>query len=207
MPKLTTLFWDIGGVILSNGWDETTSQGAARLFQFDLDDFERRHQASFAEFETGQITLDEYLNRSLFYRPRSFTKTELIAYVFAQSTEKPETRAILDELTATGEYWMAALNNEGLELNLYRIREFDLRRNLAAFFSSCYLGLRKPDEAFYRRALGITQRAPEECLFIDDRDTNVEGARRAGMRAIHFQNAAQLRVELAQHGVMAGAKA
>jgi putative hydrolase of the HAD superfamily len=207
MSKLTTLFWDIGGVILSNGWDEPTSEQAARIFHFDFSEFEPRHKECFEDFETGRITLDEYLDHSLFYRPQSFTKTQFMAYIFAQSTEKPETRAILDELTAAGGYFIAALNNEGLELNNYRIREFNLRRNFSAFFTSCYLGVRKPAPGIYERALGIMQRVPEECLFIDDRDANVVGAQRVGMRTIHYQDPAQLRKELTQHGIMAGVKA
>lgn len=202
MPKLTTLFWDIGGVILSNGWDETITAKAARVFHFDLEEFQVRHRVSFPDFETGQMTLDAYLDHAIFYKARDFTKSQLVDFMFAQSTEMPDSRAVLDELSAAGDHFMATLNNEGMELNRYRIEEFDLRRNFTVFLTSCFLGVRKPDVAMYERALGITQRAPEECLFIDDRASNIEGARRAGLRAIHFQSAAQLRAELAQHGVM-----
>ncbi len=69
------------------------------------------------------------------------------------------------------------------------------------FLSSCYLGLRKPDAAIYRLALEITQRRPDECLFIDDRLPNIEAAMQIGMRAIHFQDAAQLRTELGENGI------
>jgi len=201
MSKLTALFWDVGGVILSNGWDEEARGRAASRFNLDLVEFERRHQALFAAFEEGRMTLDAYLDQTVFYRPQPFSREDFTSFIFSQSKEKKEVRAILDEVTAANRYFQATLNNEGLELNNYRVRKFDLARNLSAFFSSCYLGLRKPDEAIYRQALNITQRAPEDCVFIDDRLPNVDGARRVGMRAIHFLNAAQLRAELAQNGV------
>lgn len=202
---VTALFWDVGGVVLSNGWDEAARAAAALRFHFDLQEMERRHAGVFAAFETGQITLDAYLDQAVFFEKRLFTRAEFSAFVFAQSRQDTETRALLDDLTAAGRYFLATLNNEGRELNEYRIREFNLTRNFTAFCSSCYLGVRKPDAAIYRRAMGIAQRAPDESVFIDDRPENVEGARRAGMRAIHFQNPQQLRAELARQGVV-GAK-
>ena len=200
-PRVTALFWDIGGVILSNGWDAAARGEAARCFALDAADLEKRHEIPFAAFEAGKITLEAYLDQAVFYRPRPFTREELTAFVFAQSTENREARAVLDELTASRRYLLAALNNEGLELNAYRIREFNLTRNFTAFFSSCYVGLRKPDPAIYRLALDITQRAADECVFIDDRPANLEGARQVGMRAIRFENPAQLRAALEQNGV------
>jgi putative hydrolase of the HAD superfamily len=201
MSEVAALFWDVGGVFLSNGWDAAERGLAASRFDLESDEFERRHEAFFVAVEEGRMTLDAYLDQAVFYRPRAFTREEFTSFMFGLSKENKEVRAILDEVTAANRYFQATLNNEGLELNNYRIRKFDLARNLSAFFSSCYLGLRKPDEAIYRQALNITQRAPEDCVFIDDRLPNVEGARRVGMRAIHFLSAAQLRAELEQNGV------
>jgi putative hydrolase of the HAD superfamily len=201
MPEVKALFWDVGGVVLSNGWDYTARAEAAQRFQLDWEDFEDRHENAFVGLELGRMTLDAYLNRTVFYRARPFSKEEFTAFLFGRSRENGETRAILDELTSTRHYLLAALNNEGLELNQYRIREFHLARNFQAFFSSCYLGMRKPDEGIYRMAMDIAHCTPEECIFLDDRPLNVETARRLGMRTIHFQNPAQLRAELAQHGV------
>jgi putative hydrolase of the HAD superfamily len=115
------------------------------------------------------------------------------------------TRAILDDLTVSRRYLLAALNNEGRELNAYRIEKFDLARNFVAFFSSCYVGLRKPDEAIYRLALEVTQQTAGRCVFIDDREENLVSPRRLGVRTIHFQNAAQLLVDLGHNGVRGAA--
>jgi putative hydrolase of the HAD superfamily len=201
LPKITTLFWDIGGVILTNGWDHESRKEAAATFHFDWDEFRDRHDLSFPAFDSGLITLNEYLDRTLFYRTRPFSREEFTAFMFAQSKEYPETRAVLDKVTNTKKYFVAALNNEPLELNQYRIEAFDLRRNFLVFFSSCYVRARKPEETIFRVALEVTQRPPEQCLFVDDRPLNLEGPRKLGMNTIHHQSPEQLRAELGKYGV------
>lgn len=201
MAEITTLFWDIGGVILTNGWDRGSRQEAAIAFNFDYEEFQDRHDLSFPAFDTGHITLNEYLDRTLFYRTRSFTREEFTAFMFAQSKEYPDRRAILTAVARTGKYFIGAINNEPLELNQYRIEAFHLRRDFLVFFSSCYVRSRKPEEAIFRIALEVTQRPPEQCVFIDDRLLNLECPRRLGMSVIHCQNAEQLRSELRNHGV------
>ncbi len=204
MGEVTALFWDVGGVILSNGWDRAARAEAAKKFGLDWEDFQDRHELASPAFETGQITLDTYLQRTVFYRKRAFTREEFVAFIFAQSEEFPESRAILSALAQTRKYLLATINNEPRELNIRRIDQFNLRREFEAFFSSCFVHIRKPDEAIYRLALEVTQRRPEECLFIDDRALNLESARQMGMRTIHFENAAQLRQDLQANGVTVG---
>jgi putative hydrolase of the HAD superfamily len=201
VPAITTLFWDIGGVILTNGWDRGSRRDAATAFNFDWDEFEDRHDLSFPAFDSGHITLNAYLDRTLFYRKRSFTREEFTAFMYAQSKEYPESRAILSVAARSGKYFVGAINNEPLELNQYRIEAFNLRRDFLVFFSSCYVHSRKPEEHIFRIALEVTQRPPEQCIFIDDRPLNLESPRRLGMCAIHYENAEQLRSELRNHGV------
>ncbi|MGB2655239.1 MAG: HAD-IA family hydrolase, partial [Candidatus Acidiferrum sp.] len=197
----TTLFWDIGGVILTNGWDRFSRREAATAFQFDYEEFQDRHDLSFHALDSGQITLNEYLDRTLFYRPRSFSREQFTAFMFAQSKEHTDTRAIVADAARTGKYFIGSINNESFELNQYRIAAFHLRRDLTVFFSSCYLHLRKPEETIFRVALEVSQRPPEECVFIDDRALNLEAPRRLGMTVIQHQNAEQTRAELRSHGV------
>jgi len=201
LGEITTLFWDIGGVILTNGWDRGSRREAATAFHLDWEEFQDRHELSFPAFDSGHITLNEYLDRTLFYRPRSFSREEFTAFMFAQSKEYPECRAILSAARRTGKYFIGAINNEPLELNQYRIEAFHLREEFLVFFSSCYLGSRKPEEAIFRVALEVTQRPAEQCVFIDDRPLNLESPRRLGMKVIHYQNPEQLRTELRNHGV------
>jgi putative hydrolase of the HAD superfamily len=201
LSEITTLFWDIGGVILTNGWDRGSRREAATTFNFDYEEFQDRHDLSFPAFDSGHITLNEYLDRTLFYRQRSFTREEFTAFMFAQSKEHPETRAVLADAARAGKYLIGSINNEPLELNQYRIEAFHLRRDFLVFFSSCYVRSRKPEETIFRIALEVTQRPPEQCVFIDDRSLNLESPRRLGFHVIHHQNAEQLRSELRNHGV------
>ncbi len=201
MPDITTLFWDIGGVIMTNGWDHNSRDQAVAKFKLDEVDFRDRHDLSFPAFDAGNITMNEYLDRTLFYRPRPFSREDFIAFMYAQSKEFPDSRAVLDAATKTGRYFIAAINNEPLELNRYRIENFDLRRNFQVFFSSCYVHSRKPEEQIFRLALAVTQRAPEKCVFIDDRPLNLESPRRLGINTVHYENPQQLRKDLANFGV------
>ena len=191
LADITTLFWDIGGVILTNGWGRASRLEAAAVFNFDYEEFQDRHDLSFPAFDSGHITLNEYLDRTLFYRTRSFTREEFTAFMFAQSKEYPETRAVLADAARAGKYFIGSINNEPFELNQYRIEAFNLRRDFLVFFSSCYVRSRKPEETIFRVALEVTQRPPEQCVFIDDRSLNLESPRRLGLNVIHHQNAEQ----------------
>ena len=201
MAEITTLFWDVGGVLLTNGWDREARRRAAEQFHLDWEEFEDRHDLVVADFEKGLLTLDEYLRRTVFYRSRAFSQDDFKTSIFTQSQPLPEVLALVERLASSGKYLMAALNNESLELNLYRIEQFRLRDYFVAFFSSCFLGVKKPERGIYRLASQITQRALEECLFIDDRALNLECAQLLGMRTVHYQNPAQLRRELQEHGI------
>lgn len=199
MAKLTTLFWDVGGVLLTNGWDAAARRRAAERYSLDWDDLQQRHHAIIAEFEEGRVSLDEYLDAAVFWRPRPFMRNDFRDFMFSQSHAKPEGLKIVE--TIAGMYFLSTLNNESYELNVHRIERYGLRKYFTVFFSSSFLGVRKPDPRIYRAALQITQRKPEECLYIDDREPNLEPARRLGLATIHFQSADQCRRELSQHGV------
>lgn len=201
MPDITSLFWDIGGVILTNGWDHNSRADASKTFGFDWEEFRERHDLSFPAFDAGQITLNQYIDRTLFYRARPFSREEFTAFMFAQSREYAETRAVLSSVARTGKYYIASINNEPRELNDYRIEAFHLQRDFQAFFSSCYLNARKPEEHIYRIALEVTQRPPESSVFIDDRPLNLENPRRLGMHVIHHQTPGQLRDDLRALGI------
>ena len=198
---ITTIFFDIGGVLLTDGWGHDSRRAAAEKFGLDWDEYSDRHEKVAHAIEISRMTLERYLDRAIFYRPRPFTREEFREFMFAQSQPKPESLKVAEELAESKRHFMATLNNEILELNTYRIEKFGLRNYFPAFFSSCFLGLRKPDEAIYRMVLQITQRTPEECLFIDDREVNLECPRELGIKTILFKDAAQLRAELVGEGV------
>ena len=201
MPEMKVVFFDVGGVLLSNGWDRRSRRDACQHFDLDWQDFQDRHDSVFTDFETGELTLDGYLQRTVFYRDQPFTGDEFYSFMKSQSEALPESMALLRELSESGTYLLATLNNESRELNDYRIENFGLRDHFSLFLSSCYLGVRKPEPEIYQIALDITQQVPEQCVFIDDRELNLECAELAGMRAIHFRDAAQLRGSFAELGV------
>ena len=201
MREPTTLFWDIGGVLLTNCWDRIARRRAAEKFGLDWDDFRVRHEKVAAAFETGQITLAQYLQHTVFHRSRAFDPEAFAAFMRSQSQAYPEVLAILERLAGSGRYQLATLNNESRELNAFRIEEFGLRRYFTLFLSSGFLGVMKLDEPIYRLALEVTQRQPDECLFIDDRPPNLECARTLGIRTVHYQNPDQLRDALTTQGV------
>lgn len=193
--------FDVGGVVLSNAWSRTERAQAAQRFGLD-DGFEARHAPLAAAMERGEIGLEEYLSGAVFDRPRGFTREAFREFIYSCSRPLPDSLALVEELARGGRVRLATLNNEGRDLNLYRIERFGLGGLFQAFCTSCYLGARKPEAAIYERALGVLHARPEECVFVDDREGNVEAARKLGLDAIQFRGAAQLREELAARGLL-----
>ncbi len=201
MAKITAVFSDVGGVLLSNGWDRRSRRKLVEQFRLDWDEFEDRHELVSTAFETGHLTLDHYLDRTVFYRPRDFSKGPVREFMFAESVPIEGSLELIARLAASGRFFLSTLNNESLELNLHRIERFSLKKYFTVFFSSCFLGAKKPDEEIYVKALAISQRAPAECVFIDDRALNLDAPKRLGMNTVQFGNAAQLESDLRALGV------
>ena len=196
---IRTLFWDVGGVLLTNAWDHKERDRAVERFQLQKADFETRHKEVVSAFEEGKVTLDQYLDRTVFYQPRKFTKEEFKSYMFSLSKAKPEVLEFARDLA--GKCLMATINNESREMNDHRIRQFGLAQIFDLFVSSCYVGMRKPDQKIYRLALDLIQKAPDECCFIDDRPANIEGAAKLGMRTVLMRDPVQLKKDLQGLGV------
>jgi len=199
--RITTFLFDLGGVLLTNAWDHVEREQALRHFQLDVDEFNPRHEAIVERFERGDVSLDEYLDRTVFYSPRNFTREDFKQVMYSLSRPHEDSLRVARYLAASGRYLMATINNESAELNRYRIDTFHLRDVFKLFVSSCYVRLRKPDSAIYQLAVDLTQKKPEECCFIDDRTENLEPAASLGMKTIQMQSAAQLRQQLEDLGV------
>jgi putative hydrolase of the HAD superfamily len=201
LSAIRALFWDVGGVLLSNAWDHVERSAALEHFHLDEEEFRTRHEPLVSAFERGQITLDEYLDRTVFYCARPFTREEFRAYMFSLSQPVPEVLQFAQTLSDSGEYFMGTINNESRELNDFRIDNFGLRKIFRVFFSSCFVGLRKPEKEIYRLALEVAQIPAEECCFIDDRAANLESPAALGMHTIQMQGLEQLGGDLAKLGV------
>ncbi|MGB7263918.1 MAG: HAD family phosphatase [Terracidiphilus sp.] len=203
MSPFDVILFDVGGVLLTNGWDRLERAAAAEHFQLDAQELETRHAAVMEAWERGEIDRDQYLQAAVFYEPRSFSRDEFFDFMLAQSQVLPDgALKIVATLSASKHYMLGALNNEARETNDFRLGKFELRRYLRVALSSCYVGLRKPEPAMYRRALDILGSKPYRTLFIDDREENVAGALAVGIRAIRFTGAESLRRELESVGVL-----
>ncbi len=201
MAAIRALFWDVGGVLLTNAWDHNERKVALEHFGLNQEEFHSRHEMVVSSFERGKISLDEYLKRTVFYRKRSFSLEDFRDYMYTLSQPKADSLAFARALAENGKYFMSTINNESRELNLYRIEKFGLRNLFRLFVSSCFVGLRKPESGIYKLAIEVTQFDPQECCFIDDRALNLECAEALGMRTIQMQSVAQLRESLENLGV------
>jgi putative hydrolase of the HAD superfamily len=202
MTAIQLVLFDIGGVLGSNGWDREQRSAVVERFGLDVEDFQYRHEETVGAWEAGMIYVDEYLDLTVFCSPRTFSREEFKTFMFAQSVPWPDSIAVARDVSQRP-VELATLNNESAELNVHRIHTFGLGAIFPTFFTSCWLGVRKPTQAIYTRVLGMTQADPATTLFVDDRLQNLNPAAALGMKTIHFQNAEQLRTELRSHGVLA----
>lgn len=205
MTVISQLLFDIGGVLGSNGWDREQRGEAIAKFGLDGEDFQYRHEETVGAFESGQISLDEYLDLTVFWRKRDFSRDEFKTFMFALSTPWSDSLDVVRRLRQNirgrpTRVRLATLNNESRELNEHRIRRFGLCDLFDVFFSSCWLGVRKPTRDIYERVLGMTQANPAGSVFVDDREQNLAPARALGMHGIHFTGAQALAESLVELG-------
>ncbi len=194
--KVKVIFSDVGGVLLNNGWGHQSRQKAARVFGLDHTEMEVLHNFIFNVYEIGKITLDDYLDRVVFNHPRDFTKEEFRTFMFAESVELPDFLQWFKAWKRRCPFRVISINNEGKELNDFRIKKFGLHDCFDAFISSCEVGLRKPDPGIFSLAMGIAQVSPEECVYFDDRLMIVQAADKMGIKSFHHQDFASTRTIL-----------
>jgi putative hydrolase of the HAD superfamily len=194
--EIELVLFDIGGVLGSNGWDREQRAAAIDTFGLNEADFQYRHEETVGALESGYMTLDEYLDVTVFCEARNCSREEFKQFMFAQSVPWPDSIAVARDLATARRARLATLNNESEALNEFRIQKFGLHTIFPTFFTSCWLGLRKPMREIYRRVLGMTQADPGRTLFIDDRAQNLAPAATLGIKTIQFKSADQLREDL-----------
>jgi putative hydrolase of the HAD superfamily len=198
---ITTLFVDIGGVLLTNGWDHDSRKLAAAKFHLDAAEMENRHHLTFDTFEVGKLTLEEYLDRVVFYRKRAFTPAQFRAFMFAQSKPFPETIELVAQLKARHRLKVAVVSNEGRELNAHRIRKFKLGEIADFFISSCIVHLRKPDTEIFRLALDISQTPARQVAYLENTAMFAKVAEGLGIRSVLHTDYESTRAKLASWGL------
>jgi putative hydrolase of the HAD superfamily len=182
--RKNTLFLDIGGVLLTNGWDRKIRAKAARHFKLDREEMQERHHLTFDTYEEGKLSLNEYLKRVVFYQKRPFTIAQFKKYMFEQSRPYPEMISLIRTLKNQYNLKVAVVSNEGLELNEHRIRKYKLGEIIDFFISSCYVHFRKPDPDIYKIALNIAQVSQEQVIYIEDRPLFIQVAKELGIDGI-----------------------
>ena len=186
--QITTIFTDIGGVLLTNGWDRGSRTLACEKFKLEANEMQDRHHLTFDTYEVGKLTLDEYLERVVFYKKRSFTPDEFKKFMYSQSKPFPEMIEMLKTLKSKYNLRIAVVNNEGRELNDYRIKKFELSTFVDFFISSSYVHFRKPDADVFRLALDVAQTFPKNIVYLEDRAMFVQVAEGLGIRGIVHRN-------------------
>jgi len=195
------LFLDVGGVLLTDGWNHEARALAAKTFRLDLKDMEGRHRMTFDTYEVGKLTLAEYLKRVVFHRQRSFSYGQFRNFMFSRSQPHPEMIDLVCRLKTEHRLKIAVVSNEGRELTEYRIWKFKLDRFVDFFISSCFVHFRKPDADIYRLALDVAQVRPERVVYIEDRPMFVQVAETLGIRGVHHTGYASTRTRLAALGL------
>ncbi len=180
---INILFFDVGGILLTNGWGHESREEASRRFGLDYDEVDDLHTFIFNVYEAGSVDLDEYLDTVIFNHPRDFAREDFKQFMFEQSKELPDMLAWLKEWKKDCGFRIISINNEGKELNDYRVKKFKLHQCFDAFISSCEVGIRKPDPKIFRLAMGVAQALPQQCVYFDDRKMFALAAQKLGIRA------------------------
>lgn len=200
--QITTLFLDIGGVLLTNGWDRKARQLAAATFNIDYDEMNERHHLTFDTYEEGKLKLDEYLDRVIFYVDRPFLKSEFKEFMFGQSQPYPQMIGLIDEIKTRYGLKVAAVSNEGRELTEHRIKKYNLGQVIDFFVSSCFVHYRKPDAEIYQMALDMAQVRPSQVIYVEDRSLFVEVAQQLGFHCIQHKNLESTRDAFISYGLL-----
>jgi putative hydrolase of the HAD superfamily len=200
-PRITTLFTDIGGVLLTNGWDRALRTRTAEKFGLDPDEMNERHHLTYDTYEVGKMGLDEYLDRVVFYTARSFTREALKQWILDQARAHDDTMQLVRDLRQAHNLKIAVVSNEGRELAIDRIARFRLSEFTDFYIVSSFVHFRKPDKDIFRLALDVAQVAPENVAYLEDRPMFAEVAQTLGINSIHHINAEKSRAALNSLGL------
>ncbi len=202
--SISALFLDIGGILLTNGWDQKTRLLAAQTFQLNYEEVNERHHLTFDTYEQGKLSLNEYLDRVVFYQKRPFTRDAFKEFMLAQSKPYPEMIDLVRALKARYQLKLVAVSNEGRELSVHRIKTFALDAFIDFFISSAFVHFRKPDADMFQLALDIAQVHKSQVVYIDDRSLFVEVARGLGIQGIFHTGFETTKAALASFGLTLG---
>jgi putative hydrolase of the HAD superfamily len=199
--EISVMFLDIGGVLLTNGWDRKMRQKAAERFSLDFEEMDERHNMTSDSYEEGKLSLEEYLNLVVFHRKRSFGIDDFKDFLFSQTKPFPDMIKLLSGIAEKNKLKVGAISNEGRELTIFRINNFGLTEFVEFFICSCFVHLRKPDKDIYKMAMDVGQAKPGQAIYIDDRKLYIEVAESMGIKAIHHTDINKTQKILSEYGL------
>ena len=199
--SIKTLFLDIGGVILTNGWDTAGRKLAAKTFNLDFDEFEKRHRLTFDTYELGKMTLRDYLQWTVFYEKRTFNYEDFEEFMYDYSEPYDNMIELFTRLKEKYKLRVGTISNEGIELTFNRVQSFNLKNFIDFFVVSGFVHLKKPDAEIYQMALDLAQTPKDQILYIDDRELLIEVARKLEIPSLHHVNYDQTKLELEKYGL------
>ena len=202
LKHISTLFLDIGGILLTNGWDRNMRKKAAEHFNLNYDEFDERHHMVFYPYEEGKLSIDEYLNLVIFHKKRDFDFNDFKKFLFAQTQPLPDMIKLFKSISEKYSLKIGAISNEGRELTIYRVNHFRLKEIIQFFICSCFVHFRKPDKDIFKIALDVSQTTPEKSLYVDDRKLHTEVAQSLGMNVIHHKDIDKTRQILSEYGLI-----
>lgn len=199
---ISCAFVDIGGVLLTNGWDRHVRERVAADFNPDWAEMESRHLLNFSVYEEGKLTLEEYLNRVVFYPKRPFTLTQFRDFMYAQSKPYPDMIEPVSELNIRHGLKIVVISNGGRELNKYRIQKFKLNSFVDAFIASCFVHVRKPGANIFRLAPDIAQVQALHTIYLENTPLFAQVAENLGIRSILHTDYLSTSTQLASLGLL-----
>jgi 2-haloacid dehalogenase len=201
MSTLRAIIFDLGGVLI--GWDPRLLY--RKLFADDasIDRF-------FYEIDFHAWNLEQDRGRTFDEGVAELTAQfpHYAEYIRAYDERYPETLTgameptvqVLSKLRQAG-YPLYALSNWSTEKFEYARARFEFLNWFDTIIVSAHVKLVKPDPRIFELLLERTGRRADECVFIDDNETNVQTARALGFYAIRFESAPQLVTELRRLGI------
>ncbi|MGF1508975.1 MAG: HAD family hydrolase [Myxococcota bacterium] len=196
-PKV--VLWDVMGTLVTEPFLEAMPKHFGMSFS---DMVAAKDKLSWIDFEHGLIDEETYCER-FFADRRPIDREALKKTMRASYALLPGVESMLRELAAAG-FRQYALSNYS---EWYKLIEeaTGLSRYIGWDFVSCRTGHRKPQPDAYRVPLKSLAVQPDECVFIDDRQKNIDAARDLGLHAIlRTPSAEQLRRELVDLGLLQG---
>jgi putative hydrolase of the HAD superfamily len=155
-------------------------------------------------YQTGKLTLAEYLDWVIFDRTRPFSRAQFRRFMLDQSKPYPEMIALITQLKVQNGLKIAVVSNEGRELNAYRIAKFRLGSFVDFFISSCFVGLLKPDADIFRLALDIAQVPAGLTAYIENTPMFAQVAQGLGIKGVLHTDYASTATALASFGLQRG---